>query len=211
MKYYEETKKYDLDHLGKYILAFDKLDGSNFRVEWNRKLSKKSALTKGFKKYGTRNRVITHTNDQFFEMVEVFKEKYAEKVDEIFRKHKLFRNVDIITLYGEFVGENSFAGFHNWDEPHDIFFFDVWLYKKGFLNPSEFYSEFRDISMPKLVYKGYLTEEFIKDIQYNKYKLKEGVVYKFVENEKITRGKIKTQEWLDKIKENYGVEKMLEY
>jgi hypothetical protein len=65
--------------------------------------------------------------------------------------------------------------------------------------------------MPKLVYKGPLTETFIKEVQENKFNLKEGVVYKFVENNEITRAKIKTQEWLDKIKTNYGVEKMLEY
>jgi hypothetical protein len=144
-------------------------------------------------------------------MVEVFDEKYADIVDERFRTHKAFRNVDTITLYGEFVGQNSFAGWHVWEEPQDIFFFDAWLYKKGFLGPSEFYSEFRDISIPKLVYKGPLTEEFIKDVQENKYNLKEGVVYKFVDNKEIVRAKIKTQEWLDKIKENFGVEKMLEY
>lgn len=80
MKYYEETKKYSLDHLGKHILAFDKLDGSNFRVEWNRKLSKKSRFTLGFKKYGTRHRVITHANDPFFKMVEVFEDKYAARI-----------------------------------------------------------------------------------------------------------------------------------
>lgn len=211
MKYYEETQKYSLDHLGKHILAFDKLDGSNFRVEWNRKLSKKSKFTKGFKKFGTRHRVITHMNDPFFKMIEVFKENYADKIDERFRTHKLFRNIDIITLYGEFVGDNSFGGWHVWEEPQDIFFFDAWLYKKGFVLPSDFYSEFKDISVPSLVYKGPLTEQFIEDVRVNKFKLKEGVVYKFVDNKEIVRAKIKTQEWLDKIKEKFGVEKMLEY
>lgn len=211
MKQYNEIKKYDLAHLGQHIFATNKLDGSNFRVEWNRKLSKKSHFTKGFKKYGTRNRVITNANDQFFEMVEIFDEKYRDKIDERFRTHKLYKNVDTITLYGEFVGENSFGGFHDWSEPHDIHFFDVWLYKKDFLSPSEFYSEFRDLSRPTLIYKGPLTEEFIKDVQENKYNLKEGVVYKFVENGKITSAKIKTLDWLQKVKENYGVAKMLEY
>lgn len=211
MKNYGETQKYSLDHLGKHILAFDKLDGSNFRVEWNRKLSKKSAFTLGFKKYGTRNRVITNTRDQFFEMVEIFEEKYAEKIDERFRTHNIFRNADMITLYGEFVGENSFGGFHDWNEDHDIYFFDAFVYKREFISPSDFYSEFRDISMPKLIYKGPLTEQFIREVQENKFNLKEGVVYKFVEDKRIYRAKIKTHEWLDKIKENFGVEKMLEY
>ena len=211
MKQYNEIKKYDLTHLGQHIFAFDKLDGSNFRVEWNRKLSKKSNFTKGFKKYGTRNRVITHANDQFFKMIEIFEEKYAERVDERFRTHKLFKNADTITLYGEFYGPDSFGGFHNWDEEHDLYFFDAWLYKRNFLSPSEFYSEFRDISMPKLIYKGPFEQQLIKDVEQNKYSLREGVVYKFVNNGEVTTGKIKTLDWLEKVKMNYGVAKMLEY
>lgn len=211
MKQYNEIKKFDLDHIGQHILATDKIDGSNFRVEWNRKLSKKSRFTKGFKKFGTRNRVITNARDQFFEMVEIFDEKYTDKIDERFRTHKIFRNIDTITLYGEFYGENSFGGFHNWSEPHDLYFFDIWLYKKDFLSPSEFFSEFRDLSIPRLIYKGPLTEEFIQEVQENKYNLREGVVYKFVQDKKITIGKIKTLDWLQKVKDNYGVAKMLEY
>lgn len=211
MKQYNEIKKYDLDHLGQHIFAFDKLDGSNFRIEWNRKLSKKSHFTKGFKKYGTRNRVITNGNDQFYEMVEIFRDNYADKVDERFRTHKLFKNADTITLYGEFYGENSFGGFHNWSEPHDIFFFDAWLYKRNFLSPSEFFSEFRDISMPKLIYKGPFMKQLIKDVNENKYGLREGVVYKFVTNGEVTSGKIKTFDWLERVKLNYGEAKALEY
>lgn len=211
MKQYHTIEKYKTEHLGQHIFAFDKLDGSNFRAEWNRKLSIKSHFTSGFKKFGTRNRVITNVNDQFFKMVEIFKEKYAAKVDEIFRKHKIFKNVDTITLYGEFYGPNSFGGFHDWDDEHDIYFFDAFLYKRNFLTPSEFYSEFNSINMPKLIYKGPFNYQFIEDIENNKYNLREGVVYKFVNDKFIILGKIKTLEWLQKIKEKYGEAKMLEY
>jgi len=211
MKQYNEIKKYDLEHLGQHIFVFDKLDGSNFRVEWNRKLSKKSAFTKGFKKYGTRNRVITHTNDKFFKMIQIFKDKYADKVDEIFRKHKIYRKTDTVTLYGEFYGKNSFGGFHNWEEDQDLYFFDAFLYKRNFLTPSEFYSEFQNISMPRFIYKGLFEKQLIRNVEQNKYNLREGVVYKFVKNGRIYPGKIKTLDWLKKIKENYGVAKMLEY
>jgi len=70
---------------------------------------------------------------------------------------------------------------------------------------------FLDINMPKLIYKGPFTEKFIKDVQKNKYGLKEGVVCKSV-NEKVTQMfKIKTIEWLEKVKEKFGVEEMLKY
>ena len=211
MKSYPTILKYNLDHLGQHIFAFDKLDGSNFRTEWNRKLSKKSRFTFGFKKYGTRNRVIINVDNPFIKMVNIFKEKYAEKFDEIFRKHKLFRDSNILTLYGEFYGENSFGGIHEWGEKHNLYFYDIFLYKKDFVSPSNFYSEFNNLNMPKLVYKGEFTEQFISDVEENKFGIKEGIVYKGVENGKIFIGKIKTNEWLSKIKKLYGEAKMLEY
>ena len=163
------------------------------------------------KKFGTRNRVITKGNDPFIDMMIIFKDKYADKIDEIFRKHKIFKNADTITLYGEFYGPNSFGGFHNWDEKHDIYFFDAFIYKKNFLSPSEFYSEFHSVNMPKLIYKGPFESQLIKDVEQNKFSLREGVVYKFVENGRITMGKIKTFDWLEKVKLNFGPAKMLEY
>lgn len=212
MKSYNTIEKYSLDHLGQHIFAFDKLDGSNFRTEWNRKLSRKSMFTFGFKKYGTRNRVIINTDNPFIKMVNIFKDKYAEKFDEIFKKHKLFRNSDIMTLYGEFYGENSFGGMHEWEEDQDLYFYDVFLYKRDFIAPSDFYKEFNNnLNIPKLIYKGEFTKQFIKDVEENKFNLREGIVYKGVENGKIFVGKIKTNNWLSKIKELYGETKMLEY
>jgi len=44
MESYNSIPKWSEDYFGKYVFAFDKIDGSNFRAEWNRKLSKKSRL-----------------------------------------------------------------------------------------------------------------------------------------------------------------------
>jgi len=210
MKTYHSINRYSYDYLGKYIYAFDKIDGSNFRVEWDRKLSKKSNFTFGFKKFGTRNEIISKYNP-FIEAVSIFENKYAESFNKIFISNKLFQGINKITIFGEFFGDNSFAGLHNWDEYHDLIFFDIFLYKKDYLTPSLFIKTFENlINIPKLVYKGILTELFIKEIESN-IELKEGVVIKGVDNDKIFMEKIKTKKWLNKVRDLYGEQKMIEY
>ena len=127
MEKYSSIPKWSEDYFGKYIFAFDKIDGSNFRAEWNRKLSKKSRFTFGFSKFGTREEKIKNVNHPFYEAVEIFQNKFSEQLNEIFLTDKTFRNVDSITVYGEFFGLNSFAGLHDWKEEHDIKIFDVLL------------------------------------------------------------------------------------
>jgi hypothetical protein len=139
---------------------------------------------------------------RFYEFIPTVTSTYADKVDEIFRKHKIYRKTDTVTLYGEFYGKNSFGGFHNWEEDQDLYFFDAFLYKRNFLTPSEFYSEFQNISMPRFIYKGLFEKQLIRNVEQNKYNLREGVVYKFVKNGRIYPGKIKTLDWLKKVKEN---------
>lgn len=209
MKTYRTIEKYDLDRLGQHIFAFDKIDGSNFRAEWDKKLSKKSRFTNGFKKFGTRKEVINQYNP-FIEAVTIFENKYAKQLDEIFRTEKLFRKADRLTVYGEFFGKNSFAGIHEWNEIHDLKIFDIFIYKKDFVTPSDFISVMTKIDTPHLVYSGHLTLDFVQKVENNHFNLKEGVVYKGVDNKKVFMGKIKTNTWLQKVKELHG-EKMLEY
>jgi len=210
MKSYHSIQKYSQEDLGKYIYAFDKADGSNFRAEWDRKLSKKSRFTNGFGKFGTRTEMIKHIALPFYEGVKIFNRKYSEKLDEIFNTHKAFRGIERITVYGEFFGENSFAGMHDWDEEHDVRIFDTFLYKKDFLSPSEFIEIFQHLDIPKVVYQGYFTEEILKSIEDNEFDLEEGVVCKGVENQKIYMFKIKTQDWLNRVRAKYGINNNIE-
>lgn len=53
MKYYPSITK-EIRH-DIYIYAFDKLDGSNIRAEWNSK--------RGFYKFGTRNQLMDEKTD----------------------------------------------------------------------------------------------------------------------------------------------------
>jgi hypothetical protein len=48
-------------------------------------------------------------------------------------------------------------------------------------------------------------------ISYNKFNLKEGMVLKGVINNRVFMMKVKTWDWLNRVKELYGEKKMLEY
>jgi hypothetical protein len=210
MKTYHSIQKYNEEYFGKYIYAFDKIDGSNFRAEWNRKLSKKTRFTNGFGKFGTRGETIKNQRNPFYKGVEIFQEKFSADLDRIFCDDKTFRGIDDITVYGEFFGSKSFAGMHDWKEDHDIKIFDIWMYKKDFLVPSEFLKIFGDLDICKLIYQGDFTPNFLKLIEDNMFQLSEGVVCKGVEEQKIYMFKIKTNKWLNLVKQIYG-ERALEY
>lgn len=101
----------------KHCVAFDKLDGSNFRAKWTQK--------RGFDTFGTRTQLIDENDPFWGEMVLIFKTNYDKVLDKFFRKDKDFRNEREIIVFGEFLGENSFAGRHQ-PEPHDIKFATIW-------------------------------------------------------------------------------------
>jgi len=210
MKSYHSIPKYGEDHFGKHIFAFDKIDGSNFRAEWDRKLSKKSRFTNGFAKFGTRGEMIKNTRNPFYEGVEIFKRKYGFALNEIFRTHKRFQNIDKITVYGEFFGEKSFAGIHRWEEEHDVRIFDIFLYKKDYLPPAEFIRIFENLDICKPLFQGPFSEEYLNMIRKNVFGLSEGVVCKGTEDQKVFMFKIKTDAWIRKVKDMYG-EKAPEY
>lgn len=209
MKTYNSIPKYKLDHIGKSIFSFEKIDGSNFRAEWDLNISKKNKSSYGFEKFGTRSELILNSTNPFHEGVEIFQKEYSSQLDKIFREEKVFRGVKRITAYLEFYGYGSFAGQHSWFDDHYLRLFDIFIYKKDFLNPSDFLKIFEGkLKIQRLVYNGLLTPEYIESVEHG---TGEGVVYKGIEEKKIFMGKIKTHEWLNKVKDLYGNTKMLEY
>jgi len=184
----------------KHCVAFDKLDGSNFRAKWTQK--------RGFDTFGTRTQLIDETTEFWGEMVTIFKEKYADKLNKFFRKEEEYRNLREVVVYGEFLGENSFAGRHE-NEPHDLVFFDVLMGHKQrkFVDPMTFIKTFQELMpIPSVVYVGNLNEEFIQDVRNNVYGLKEGVICKGTEKSGAAAGgvwtcKIKTLEYFKKLQE----------
>lgn len=172
------------------IYAFDKLDGSNIRAEWNRK--------RGFYKYGTRKRLLGPDEKPFGLAIELINDTYG---DELFKRFKHER-VESAIAYFEFFGENSFAGWHNESDNFEVVLFDVSLYKKGFLGPVEFMKFSEGLKIPEMVYHGKANEPFIQAVRNSQYPgvTFEGVVCKFVKKNQLCMFKIKSDAWLAKLK-----------
>jgi hypothetical protein len=184
----------------KHCVAFDKLDGSNFRAKYTQK--------QGFNLFGTRTQLIDKTTEFWGEMVTCFQDKYSTILTKYFKSEKSYRDQREIIVFGEFLGQNSFAGRHE-NEKHDLIFFDILVGHKNrkFVPPLDFVKEYQElIPISNIIYVGNLNETFIQDIRNNKYNLKEGVICKGTEKSGAYVGgiwncKIKTFQYLEKIKE----------
>lgn len=184
-------------------IAFDKLDGSNFRAKWTQK--------RGFDVFGTRTQLIDETSEFWGDMVVVFKNTVQKPLEDLFKKDKDFQNVREIIIFGEYFGENSFAGRHE-DEPRKIVLFDILVGNKNrkFLKPREFIKKTKDlIETPRVVYEGNMNDQLIADVRADKYNTFEGVICKGTQHVGNASGgiwmcKIKTQKYLDSLKNRFG-------
>jgi hypothetical protein len=202
MKQYPSIEYWNHGVFGETCYAFDKLDGSNLRFEFSKK--------RGWYKFGTRNCMIDENNEQFGAGVKLFLKKYGDNLENLFTKHKDFRNILSIVVFAEYFGPNSFAGWHDPEDlkndKMDIVLFDVNLYKKGFMPPNDFIKNFQEYGIPEVVYYGNYNQQFVLDVKENKFNLKEGVVVKQERKNQIWMCKIKTNQWLDKVKNRFGNE-----
>lgn len=204
MKSYPKIEYYNKGYFGDTVWVFDKLDGSNIRAEWNRK--------RGWYKFGTRNQMIDERDPNFGDAIPIFLDKYGDDLQKVFRKS--YSNIESVVVFGEYLGENSFAGQHDPNDEKDIILFDVNLYKKGFISPREFVDNFGHLDIPDVVYKGEYNDDLINDVRNNIWNLKEGVICKGIRKTKgdelVWMTKIKTNEWLEKIKALYGERALME-
>lgn len=178
------------------VYAFAKFDGSNIRVEWNPK--------SGFSKFGTRKRLLSEKDDHLGKAVTLFKESWEPYLPKIFARQRWHHKV---VLFFEFFGEKSFAGYHYDDDKHQLVLIDVDIYKKGLISPRDFLDIFGGLAIPKVLYRGKCNSTFIESVRASKLEEMpfEGVVCKAHHPK---RGnimfKVKSQAWLDKVKEKFG-------
>jgi hypothetical protein len=176
------------------VYVFDKLDGSNIRVEWSKK--------RGFYKFGTRKRLMDENDPQFGKAVELFTEKFSEPLEKVFRDQRQQKAL----AFFEFHGPNSFAGFHEDDDEHTVTLLDV-SYQKGLLEPRDFLKAFGHLDIPALLHYGKVNSELIEAVRNGNL---EGMTFEGV----VAKGKyerpglplmfkIKNQAWLDKVKDRY--------
>ena len=201
MKEYHKIYYYNKGIIGSPIIAFDKLDGSNIRVEWSKK--------RAFYKYGTRTQMLDKTNPNFGKSIDIFEQKYFDNLHKFFSTEKEYRNLLSITAYLEYVGPNSFAGFHEPTDTMDLVLLDVWRHGKGWVEPNPFVKQFSQFGIPKVIYQGNLNHQLVQDIKNDVYNLKEGVVAKgLLDTKRVDKRvwmvKIKANHWYERLKERYG-------
>lgn len=193
--------------LGNPCVAFYKYDGSNLRFEWSPK--------KGWNKYGSRTQMIDSKHEVFGKGIELFHDTMGDIIVERLKSAmpKQFKNLERITAFAEFYGEDSFAGTHFAEDEKKLKLFDVFLFQKGFLSPDQFIELFGNYEFaPEIVYRGNLNQEFIESVRHNALDitLNEGVICKGVSDKiatkthgKIWMTKVKTFDYLNRLKNKY--------
>lgn len=176
------------------VFAYDKLDGSNIRVEWSKKT--------GFYKFGSRRQLIDETHPHLGEAISLFNNKYSDDLNRIFTKERFMKT----TVFLEFYGPNSFAGFHE-QEPHTVTLFDVHVYKKGLMGSKEFNKMFSTVETAPLLYTGNVNQDFVDSVKTGTLEgmTFEGVVCKagYDKRNKLVSFKVKNHAWLEKLKDKY--------
>lgn len=184
-------------------IAFRKYDGSNLRFEWKRK--------NGWYKFGSRRQMIDASHDQFGEGVNMFLKNLGPVVEKIVLGEKHYRSIERMTAFAEYFGEKSFAGNHVADDPKRLILIDLHIHKYGFISPREFVNLFDSTTMDvaEVVYEGNLNDTFVQEVRTSTRTtglcLEEGVVCKGGSNSRDAwSAKVKTQEYLEKLKANFG-------
>lgn len=180
------------------IYAFDKLDGSNIRAEWNRK-------HKEFTKFGSRTVLLGEDHPHLGKSIGLIKSKYEKPLTDIFIDERW----EEVVCFFEFYGPKSIAGIHDpEDTEQTVTLFDVNVHKRGQIFPNEFIKLFdQKVEVAKLLYTGNATIDFELDVKGGQLPgmTFEGVVCK--SSMAIKRGyppvmfKIKNRAWIEKVRQ----------
>lgn len=180
------------------IYAFDKIDGSNIRCEWDRK--------KGLHKFGSRKVLLGADHPFLGQAEQLTQDTYSRDLNRIFRDQRW----EFTTCYFEFAGPRSFAGLHEPEDEKSVTLFDVDVFKKGLLHPRDFVKIFAgEVPTAALLYQGNPTEEFILSV---KNRTLEGMTFEGVvcKGDPLKKGypphmfKVKSIEWVQRVKARWG-------
>lgn len=188
-------KEYPSIKLKKDVLmhTFDKIDGSNIRVEFTKK--------RGFGKFGTRTHLLDEKDKTFGEAVSLFNKNWNEDLTKIVTDNK----IEHCTAYFEFWGEKSLGGWHDNNDEKFLTLIDFNITKKGFVGPEKFLELFGDLNISKYLGEFYWDNDFLLQVKNNEIPgiTFEGVVGKINSGAKYIMSKAKTQQWIDAIKSRY--------
>lgn len=195
MKQYPSIpKKWKNDLIYKW---FPKYDGSNIRIEIN-----KHGIPY---KWGSRKSLIDE-NSVFSEIIDIYQNKYQNIIEEITKKEKWLS----IILFFEYWGENSFAGEHTIEDNKNLTLLDINVYKKGFLPYDKINDIFNNydiiddyLMIPKPILISEVNENLINMVKNLTLEGQtfEGIVGKCFHKNQLEMVKLKSDAWLEKIRE----------
>jgi hypothetical protein len=180
--------------------VFDKLDGTSARSEWNRK--------RGWYKHGlrhTRNDV-SNPLSFFAEIPKLFEARLAEPLAKILHDERWMK----ATVYYEYWGKQSLAGFHVVDDPKFVTLFDVLDTNGDFLSPPDFYNMFGvrpDLPTARFLGRVNWTRGYVDQVRRGEIEgiTSEGVVAKgWDRKNNVIRAKAKTQAWIERVIAKHG-------
>jgi len=182
-------------------MIFDKLDGSNLRVELDPK-------TGAFVKWGSRRVLLDAQNESniLTKAVQLFESSYDQDalrayLKKIGPKHRF-------TLFFEFHGPNSFAGSHDLTDNHSLHLLDVWQETKGYVPVKDLYETFPQYAPAYLGTVRQIDVNLLQQIHKGELEGmgQEGVIFKHP-TERIskhhTRLKAKRASWIVKVQERH--------
>lgn len=174
------------------VYAFDKLDGSQIRAEWEAR--------RGFVQFGTRTRALDPSHPWLGEAIALARERYEADVTRALTA----RGVKQALVFLEFLGARSFAGRHA-EELHEVVLIDVALFGRGLVPPDEFLALLGHLRTARVLYEGPVTPAFVASVRDGSLAgmSGEGVVCKSttLERRRPVMFKIKAQRWLDRLRE----------
>ena len=193
MKQYPSIRVADLDFSKSYYV-FDKIDGSNVRVEWSKKA--------GFHKFGTRKVLLSENS-----IIAPAKDLVLAIGPELEKGMKELR-VQQATFFFEFAGDESIAGQHRlMNDNKRVWLLDVDIYKQGMLDPKECLKHFEPL-MPKLLHHGTVDQNFLDSVADRTLPgmTWEGVVGKAYggRQKPLLMWKYKSRDWKDFVRAMYG-------
>ena len=186
-------------YLGRPFVAFDKLDGSNIRAEWDRR--------KGWHLFGSRRRLLDASRPLLGQAIRLILDGYGDGLAKVFTDDPAFQGTCEATAYFEFLGPHSFAGQHDpaalgvpSNEPFQVVLIDVNIHRQGFVSADEFIERFGHLDIPRVVHRGMLDRDFIADVRSGKHGDGEGVILKGGEGHERWMAKVKTTAYLRRLK-----------
>lgn len=188
----------------KQCVAFEKYDGTNIHWVWKNGY---------WAEFGTRRDrfPFNMTGIRQFEAVHPELKEAIHCFDEgrflhiFLEENQKYKDKETI-IFTEFFGPNSFAGSHQPKDKMQFAIIDVQVDGK-ILPPEEFLEDFgRDFHYfvsPNVVFKGKFTGQLFVDVRKGKYDVKEGVVVKGIANGQVYMAKIKTEAYMEKLKDKF--------